>query len=530
MYKILLVDDEVEVRESIARTVEWEKCGFSLCGCAAGALEAMQMAKSLLPDVVMTDICMPYMDGLELIERLKQMYPAMQFVVVSGYDDFNYAQKALQYQVMDYLLKPLSADGVREALKKIRDRLDAEASRRLDIEGFQEQARLNRVSLERMALMEMLFENTNESAGFLSNVAGGDFFPAHMALMEVPTTQENQEVLRREFQGRQDLLYFALQEIAQELISNEASGQCICHRGRFVLLLRCDQEKAVALMSMIMDTIRMYLHLSVKAALSTQVRSAQELPALYQRTLLLVGSDATFSGGSLFLMEEEGPVDKEEGLADTLPSEVSQLLRAGDASRIDQYFSQLRETLAHLRVSPTLLQALCAMVHSAVFTTALRSGLSGDSILPLLEKYRMQPPLETERVLDTLRNTVEEAARLIAERNRVSSKEFAGRIAAYIRDHYPEPALSISDLCDAFHISQTQLSLIFKREMGTSFLQYVLDLRISRAQELLRQSDKKIYQIALETGFEDPGYFSYCFKQRCGVTPKNYRQGAGGHA
>ena len=89
---------------------------------------------------------------------------------------------------------------------------------------------------------------------------------------------------------------------------------------------------------------------------------------------------------------------------------------------------------------------------------------------------------------------------------------------------------SISDVCEAFHISQTQLSLIFKREMGTSFLQYVLDKRIERAKALLRDSEKKIYEIALETGFEDPGYFSYCFKQRCGVTPKNYRQGADARA
>ena len=112
-YKILLVDDEVDVRESIARTVDWEACGFSLCGCAAGALEALEMAKDLVPDVVMTDICMPYMDGLELIERLQQMYPAMRFVVVSGHDDFAYAQRAMQFRVMDYLLKPLSLTGVR---------------------------------------------------------------------------------------------------------------------------------------------------------------------------------------------------------------------------------------------------------------------------------------------------------------------------------------------------------------------------------------------------------------------------------
>ena len=140
-YKILLVDDEVDVRESIARTVDWEACGFSLCGCAAGALEALEMAKDLVPDVVMTDICMPYMDGLELIERLQQMYPAMRFVVVSGHDDFAYAQRAMQFRVMDYLLKPLSLTGVREALARIRAAPDEAFARRLGEAACLEQQR-----------------------------------------------------------------------------------------------------------------------------------------------------------------------------------------------------------------------------------------------------------------------------------------------------------------------------------------------------------------------------------------------------
>ena len=156
-YKILLVDDEVDVRESIARTVDWEACGFSLCGCAAGALEALEMAKDLVPDVVMTDICMPYMDGLELIERLQQMYPAMRFVVVSGHDDFAYAQRAMQFRVMDYLLKPLSLTGVREALARIRASLDEAFARRLDEAAFLEQQRQDRVQIGRLRLLEMLF-------------------------------------------------------------------------------------------------------------------------------------------------------------------------------------------------------------------------------------------------------------------------------------------------------------------------------------------------------------------------------------
>lgn len=525
----MLVDDEMDVLMSIARTVEWEKCGFTLCGCAAGALEAMEMAAAVLPDVVMTDICMPYMDGLEMIERLSQMYPAMQFVVLSGYDEFAYAQKALKFHVMDYLLKPLSAEGMREALRKINQRLNADTARRRDIESLKEQARKDKALLERTDLMELLLESANEYAGMPDRPAA-NLFPAHLALMEEERTGENEAVLQNDFKGQQDLLRFSLQKIAQELLEAETEGQCLCHRGRFVLLLRCAQDTAVALMTKIMDTIRMYLHLSVKAALSYQVTRPEDLSGVYQRALLLIGSEATFAGGSLFLMEESSRGGDAEMLAGNLPGEMALLLRSGDEGRIHAYFAQLAQLFGQSRVSSALLFALCSMVQSAVFTTAMRAGLSAEDVLPLLEQHRPIYPLETDATLKMLCRLAQEAARLILQRNRAGGKEMAARIRAYIDQHYHKTDLSTNDVCDAFHISQTQLSLIFKREMGKSFLQFVLDKRIARAKELLLGTDEKIYRIALETGFEDPGYFSYCFKQRCGVTPKNFRQGAGQNA
>ena len=124
MYRILLVDDETDVRESIARMIDWDTQGFSLCGCAAGSLEALEMADELLPDVVMTDICMPYIDGLELIRRLRKVHPAMQFVIVSGYDDFSYAQQAVQLHVMDYLLKPFRDQELVAAILRVRQSQD----------------------------------------------------------------------------------------------------------------------------------------------------------------------------------------------------------------------------------------------------------------------------------------------------------------------------------------------------------------------------------------------------------------------
>ena len=300
-YKILLVDDETDVRQSIARTVDWEAEGFVLCGCAGGALEAMELARRLLPDVVMTDICMPYMDGLELTERLRELYPAMQFVIVSGYDEFEYAQRAVKAQVMDYLLKPLSADGVREALRRIRAKLDSNMARSRDLESLREEARQDRLQLERTQLMELLLEARGETGEALK---AERYFPARLALMELAGAPENERVLQEDFQGDRMLLDFSLQQLAQELLQEGDQGICVLHRGRLVVLLR-EEEDVLRLAERVADTLRMVLGLSVKTAMSCRMEDARMLPGMYQRALLLVGNEATYDAGSVFLMEEE---------------------------------------------------------------------------------------------------------------------------------------------------------------------------------------------------------------------------------
>ena len=314
MYKLMLVDDEDEVREGIEATVDFESCGFTLCAQATGAIDAIEKAGQFQPDVVFTDVHMPYMDGMEMISRLQEMYPTMKYIVLSGYDDFIYVKQALQRQVLDYLLKPLSAQGIMKVLRRVKEQLDEQARQRVDLEHLREKAAQDAQLARRAAILE-----------YIMGASGGDI---------------------------------------------------------------------------------------------TQAFSAFRAELVFQ------------------------------------PAELS----AG----MDQ---------------------LCTL---------------------------------TLFVADSVRQEVA-----------TSGSEMIARAVQYVRQNYPDKELSLESLCQTFGVSQTQFSLLFKRETGTSFLQYLLDLRIEKAQSLLAESNQKIYQIAEETGFGDASYFSYCFKQRCGLSPKEFRMQRG---
>ena len=124
LYRILLVDDEEEVRHAIIQKIPWEELGFQVVGDAENGMDALEKIEQLEPDVVLTDIRMPYMDGLEMAERLREIHPSIKVVLFSGFDDFEYAQKAIKLNIIEYILKPVNAEEMMEILLRIKGTLD----------------------------------------------------------------------------------------------------------------------------------------------------------------------------------------------------------------------------------------------------------------------------------------------------------------------------------------------------------------------------------------------------------------------
>ena len=161
-YRILLVDDEEEVRKGILRKMDWEKLGFQVAGDAENGEEALEKIEQLKPDVVMTDIRMPYMDGLTLTSRIRQKYPSMKVLIFSGYDDFEYAQQAIKLNVTEYILKPVNVEELTEILNRVRENLDEEIEQRRDINLLRERYRSSLPIIREIFLNDLVRGNVDE--------------------------------------------------------------------------------------------------------------------------------------------------------------------------------------------------------------------------------------------------------------------------------------------------------------------------------------------------------------------------------
>ena len=136
-YSVLLVDDEEEVIQIIMKKTDWESMGFYVAGYAHNGVEALEMAEEYQPDVVMTDIKMPYMDGLELSRHLKKMYRTVKIIIFSGFDEFEYAKESIKLDVEEYMLKPVDANELREVFGRVKDKLDREMGEKRNIDQLQ---------------------------------------------------------------------------------------------------------------------------------------------------------------------------------------------------------------------------------------------------------------------------------------------------------------------------------------------------------------------------------------------------------
>ena len=532
-YRVLLADDEEEIRVGISRKIDWPGLGFVLVGEAGNGEEALERAEQLHPDVVLTDIKMPFMDGLELCRHLRQSLPGAQLVVFSGFDDFEYARQAVGMGVSEYILKPINAAELMEVLAKVRGQLDRQRLERRDMEA------LRRRYEESLPLLRELFytrllsgqlrpDQVQDRAGRYEIDLPGGLWTA--ALVHADPAGEMGDA------GRDELLLLSVKSFLEEHFSLAGCRARVVLCGDTVaLLVQLSGEDRVYPLLEELDRLsllaRSYLgtHLVAGVGLACQgpeelhrcvegARSALDYRALTGGGRVIYIGDLEPQSSAVLSFEEEDQRALSAAVKLGTPEQVERVVR-GLMERLSQTGLSLSQCHLFLLEVVTCLVRLTRSGGVAVeevfgsnFTGAV--SISDFSSLEELGRWLGERCLKLHDLLG--RQRTDSAWRLVEQ-----AKE-------YIAGHYTDERLSVESLCAHIHLSPTYFSTLFKREVGMSFTAYVTQVRMDEAARLLRESDEKTYRIAERTGYSDPNYFSYVFKRRYGVSPSKFRSGLKG--
>jgi two-component system, response regulator YesN len=512
MYKVLLVDDERIILNGISQIVNWQASGTELAGTARNGLEAFDFISRSAPDIVISDIRMPGMDGLELVGKVNAAYPNIRFILLSGFSEFDYAKTAMQYGVKHYLLKPCNESVIEEALRDLVEDIRQFEGREQFVQNLKYGLAKVMPHVKEQFLKEFVTNKTYGSRDW-------DYY---CKLFDLDWANRPVRLILFQLEGSFEFEHlFAVKNIAEEILDRPLLSSTV---GKQVLLLVEDDgetEETYRRMAAIRQTFQGFYKLGLTIALS-ETGDMSQARLLYKQTLECLNHRFYLGEGSLITVRDiQGP---DTGNIGELPFDEEELLlkiKSGlfdeaDAV-IDRFFRQLGEMRQDIHTSKSyVIQCYMAIIRLGS-TEAMTRHMN--KLVQLLEMDTLQG------IQQTFKAAAKEIAMKHYEQNKMKHSAIIGKVLDIIEKHISDPELSLNWVAhQMLYMNADYLGKLFKKETGEKFSNYVIKLRVRLAAErIARNEDVKIFELAEQLGFGDnPQYFSQVFKKVVGCTPSEY--------
>lgn len=533
MYRVLLVDDEILVRDAIKENIDWAGIGCELVGSCQNGQEAAEFVKTHQVDIVLTDICMPYMDGMELSHFLHDNYPDIVIVIFSGFGEFEYAKRAIQYNVSEYILKPITAMELTAILDKMKEKVDQRKKEKEKLENLtraSENYRKNAQIIRSKAIESLVTcsKDVKESLEQLKSM--GIELNASNYRVAVFDIDLYSGIYQVDMEKRQEsaLMAFVLFNISNEIMTREQAGIAYQEGNNRVCILFTGSKtkeftaKVKAICLEIQQKVKEVIGIEVSAGIGSWVRNVEELLFSYE-TAEKILRYRYILGGSILL--EEGEVNSAKGVSlyDTL-EQLKDALKTGKKESMQLCLAKMEEDIKGAYVDKSRACMYLEQMIRAV-TNAYASMFQDQKMLN--EKSEMLLHQVTEqKTFHQAIGLVKEYAETVFEKlssiNSSAGQRQALLAVDYIHNNYMDAGLSLNSICSYLNISTSHFSTIFKEVTGETFMEVLIRTRMEKAKELLETTTLKNYEIAEKVGFSDPHYFGISFKKMTGKTPTEY--------
>lgn len=524
MMKVFLVDDEIAIRENLRNSFPWEANGFQLVGEAPDGEMALPMVRDLNPDILLTDIRMPFMDGMQLCEAVKRTMPWVGVVILSGYDDFSYARQAISLGVKEYLLKPVTARELGEALRRVSDQIAAERSERERVASLRRDMVSGNQFLKEKLLASLFTEEgdrfEDEQLMRQMRQMGVNLAAGCYDVIDIAFPLKNEERARA---------LAALSELA------EASGgsvfTCGSPHGAWALVLgdneRDAEERAYSFASSAAQLPELSGREGLLLSIGETVADYFDIRRSMQSARHVRHAAAGQREGRHII--GVGELDDETTTLDSLElSPLYERLQYAPAGELEgilaEYAGALGKTEDGLNLALGYLRiAAVIAARQIVLGVGMDPQRALDEAL-VAEALRAEGAAGMEAVKALLRAAIEcrDAS------GRGLGQTPVGRARVYLSRCFANPNLMLQDVAGEVGMSQSHFSTVFAQETGITFTQYLTALRINKAKELLAATAMRSSEIANAVGYNDAHYFSYLFKKQTGFTPSEYRRSNGG--
>ena len=525
-YKVILVDDEAEVIDIMEAKIRWSELGFEVVGSAKNGVKALELVEKLQPDVVLTDIRMPYMDGLELSRKLNQDYPNIYIILCTGFDEFEYAKEAVHLDIKEYLLKPISAAELSESLMRLKENLDKEREEKLNVRKLE-----NYFQESLPALQSNLFISLME--GRVSEEDYARFSAAYQVNMKGPLfccivfhTSENHVP-----EGMNPLLLSMSveREIRQRLVEKWHCEEFL-YLGNTVLIMEMGSEEQMVPITDECDRFCRWAYRVMGAVVTAGIGTVCD--NLFNINLSYEGAREAVSYRVLYGTQRainiREIVPKEQATLSLLEEgrmhDLFRAIRVGNPEKIEEAVQKEIQKIHKHTVTIGQYHLAAMETVSNFYKFCANNSLDFNEIAGNVPNLYEKVPQMDESSLTSWMN---EMARMISEELKTARNSTSHRLVTeaqlLVREKYMDASISLDVVCSILGVSNSYFSSVFKKETGKSFISYLTDYRMDIAEELILSGETKSYKVAEKVGYLDANYFSYVFKKRFGVSPSKYR-------
>lgn len=518
--KVFIVDDEFLLCEHIKRTIDWESIGMEVTGCFHDGRQALDAVEELQPDIVLTDISMPVMDGLELAKELHKKYPQIAVMIITGYSEFEYAQSAIRYGVKQYLLKPIEKEPYTKALLETKAAI-------LDRENdYQKGIKKEEINQKRWETVkeylagDITAEELEERLGTLGEeIPGGEKVVLAFQYKRLKLAADEVGDFRRNIILR-FMEAFLLKDREGFVVCNEKTGIAVLSSGQQY------REELILRLERLCIRLEQDEGLSLFAGVSQSFRELQQISSCYEQAKRAMESRFVCADCKVITCEEACQdetfllsryVDGERMLQDLRNNRREELMDGENG--INGIFRKLKKDNSS-KDNAVFAAIMCvSIINEFLMETSLLSvGINSSE---LMQEASSKESLEELR--DFVAMLMDKALNDVFGTEYVKSSARVEDAKRYIKEHLLEPGLSLQTVADGLFINKTYLSDLFKKETGQTVVKYILRSRLNLAKkELDENPEQDLYTVAINAGFSNEYYFIRCFKKQFGITPGSY--------
>ena len=534
MFKVLIIDDEPMIRKGLIKVVPWEKLDCCVCGEASDGVEGLEMITEYKPDILFADINMPEINGLDMIKEAKSIIPNCKFIILSGYREFTYMQEALRLGAFEYLLKPSNVEHICEVVKRAVMELKYQSDYQMEINKLRKNFEESIPILKEKLLYDVIYQiNINEediNENF--KLYGMDMSQFLMMVIELDGDIKQKEPYQRKLEQlglikTVEELFNDIYQVEKVILNNEQIAFVIYPiEGKPFI-----EESVHQKLGSIQSLIKSCFDFTVTIAISTLGKDVNELyhkfqeckKALSYRFYMGQGSIILYGDLSNFYQKQD-----EQSLFGGLDNELCNAIKTGNEEAVKKILDYIGEKVFSINMEPELIK------------TSYWNLIYEINLIQLSIKNAEKEENEIHNDISGVYKLIDQATQIrelqgllwkvsigvverINEYNKKNINQILQNAIEYIKKNY-STSITLNELAEHTYVSSYYLSRMFKKELGKNFVEYLNEIRIEKAKELLKDNRYKTYEIAELVGIQDSHYFSKIFKKYVNMTPTEYKE------